>query len=138
MKTFTPLSAAGLAAALLNLGAFLVPQTARAQDPVEVTFTAPAAGQSVTVGTDVLFDAAFTNLTGNSYQVTDANGQVTFTTIFPGWYDGRTTHIHYRVRTTLSSTTTTAADRWGRGAREVTGVPSVADDRVRRGCHPTG
>lgn len=36
------------------------------------------------------------------YQVTDANGQVTFTTIYPGWYAGRTTHLHYRVRTTLS------------------------------------
>jgi len=33
------------------------------------------------------------------YQITDANGQVTFTTIFPGWYTGRTIHIHIRVRT---------------------------------------
>ncbi len=33
------------------------------------------------------------------YQVTDANGQVTFTTIYPGWYTGRTIHIHIRVRT---------------------------------------
>jgi protocatechuate 3,4-dioxygenase beta subunit len=32
------------------------------------------------------------------YQLTDANGQVTFTTIIPGWYSGRTTHIHLRVR----------------------------------------
>lgn len=30
-------------------------------------------------------------------QVTDANGQVTFTTIFPGWYNGRATHIHVHV-----------------------------------------
>jgi protocatechuate 3,4-dioxygenase beta subunit len=30
-------------------------------------------------------------------QTTDANGQVTFTTIFPGWYSGRTTHIHVHV-----------------------------------------
>ncbi|UYZ62794.1 dioxygenase family protein [Hymenobacter weizhouensis] len=30
-------------------------------------------------------------------QVTDANGQVTFTTIFPGWYTGRATHIHVHV-----------------------------------------
>ena len=30
-------------------------------------------------------------------QVTDANGQVTFITIFPGWYSGRTTHIHVHV-----------------------------------------
>jgi uncharacterized protein (TIGR03437 family) len=33
------------------------------------------------------------------YQITDANGRVTFTTIYPGWYTGRTIHIHLRVRT---------------------------------------
>jgi uncharacterized protein (TIGR03437 family) len=32
------------------------------------------------------------------YQITDDNGQVKFTTIFPGWYSGRTIHIHIRVR----------------------------------------
>jgi len=30
-------------------------------------------------------------------QVTDSNGQVTFTTIYPGWYAGRITHIHAQV-----------------------------------------
>ncbi|GAB4212136.1 MAG: hypothetical protein OHK0022_47530 [Roseiflexaceae bacterium] len=30
-------------------------------------------------------------------QVTDANGQATFTTIYPGWYPGRAVHIHFRV-----------------------------------------
>ena len=30
-------------------------------------------------------------------QTTDANGQVTFTSIFPGWYSGRATHIHVHV-----------------------------------------
>lgn len=30
-------------------------------------------------------------------QTTDANGIATFTTIFPGWYMGRTTHIHLKV-----------------------------------------
>jgi protocatechuate 3,4-dioxygenase beta subunit len=30
-------------------------------------------------------------------QVTDANGQVTFKTIIPGWYSGRTVHIHVKV-----------------------------------------
>jgi protocatechuate 3,4-dioxygenase beta subunit len=30
-------------------------------------------------------------------QTTDANGQVQFTTIFPGWYAGRATHIHVHV-----------------------------------------
>lgn len=37
-----------------------------------------------------------TFLRGN--QVTDTNGTVTFTTIYPGWYAGRATHIHVEVR----------------------------------------
>jgi protocatechuate 3,4-dioxygenase beta subunit len=32
------------------------------------------------------------------YQVTDANGNVSFTTIYPGWYSGRTIHIHVMAR----------------------------------------
>ena len=31
------------------------------------------------------------------YQVTDGNGQATFLTIYPGWYSGRTVHIHFKV-----------------------------------------
>lgn len=30
-------------------------------------------------------------------QTTDSNGLVTFTSIFPGWYSGRATHIHVHV-----------------------------------------
>ena len=30
-------------------------------------------------------------------QTTDAAGNVTFTTIYPGWYQGRATHIHIQV-----------------------------------------
>jgi protocatechuate 3,4-dioxygenase beta subunit len=30
-------------------------------------------------------------------QVSDSAGQVTFTTIYPGWYAGRITHIHFQV-----------------------------------------
>ena len=33
-------------------------------------------------------------------QTTDSNGLVTFTSIFPGWYSGRATHIHVHVYTT--------------------------------------
>lgn len=32
-------------------------------------------------------------------QTTDANGLVSFTSIFPGWYNGRATHIHVHVYT---------------------------------------
>jgi protocatechuate 3,4-dioxygenase beta subunit len=39
--------------------------------------------------------------TGRTYlrgiQFTEANGQVTFTTVYPGWYPGRVTHIHFQV-----------------------------------------
>jgi hypothetical protein len=40
------------------------------------------------------------------YQLTDSNGLATFVTIIPGWYQGRTTHIHLRLRSTYDSTTT--------------------------------
>lgn len=30
-------------------------------------------------------------------QLTDSNGQVQFTTIYPGWYPGRVCHIHFQV-----------------------------------------
>ena len=31
------------------------------------------------------------------YQMTDSNGEVEFITILPGWYSGRTCHIHFQV-----------------------------------------
>jgi protocatechuate 3,4-dioxygenase beta subunit len=37
------------------------------------------------------------------YQVTDASGKVEFQTIYPGWYTGRSVHIHYMVRTNPKS-----------------------------------
>jgi protocatechuate 3,4-dioxygenase beta subunit len=37
------------------------------------------------------------------YQVTDASGRATFTTIYPGWYQGRAVHIHFKIRTTAAS-----------------------------------
>jgi protocatechuate 3,4-dioxygenase beta subunit len=33
------------------------------------------------------------------YQVTNDNGIAQFTSIFPGWYSGRTVHIHFKIRT---------------------------------------
>lgn len=42
------------------------------------------------------------------YQTTDANGYVTFMTIVPGWYQGRTTHIHLRVRSKYSEASSTS------------------------------
>lgn len=37
------------------------------------------------------------------YQLTDANGVAEFLTIYPGWYQGRTVHIHFKIRTDLDS-----------------------------------
>lgn len=33
------------------------------------------------------------------YQVTDADGSARFVTVYPGWYPGRTVHIHFKIRT---------------------------------------
>ena len=33
------------------------------------------------------------------YQVTDARGEARFVTVYPGWYPGRTIHIHFKIRT---------------------------------------
>jgi protocatechuate 3,4-dioxygenase beta subunit len=32
------------------------------------------------------------------YQLTGASGAAQFTTIYPGWYPGRTVHIHFKIR----------------------------------------
>jgi protocatechuate 3,4-dioxygenase beta subunit len=37
------------------------------------------------------------------YQVTDATGTAGFVTIYPGWYQGRTVHIHFKMRTDIES-----------------------------------
>lgn len=40
------------------------------------------------------------------YQVSDAHGNVRFLTIYPGYYVGRTVHIHFRVRRFSGSSVT--------------------------------
>ncbi len=66
------------------------------------------------------------NLPSESYlrgvQVTDSNGQVTFTTIFPGCYSGRWPHIHFELFTSLTNAT------GGRYARLISqfAMPSAA------------
>jgi hypothetical protein len=58
----------------------------------------------------VYSDESSENTVGETYlrgiQLTDSNGEVTFTSIYPGWYSGRTNHIHVRVYTggTVSDT----------------------------------
>jgi protocatechuate 3,4-dioxygenase beta subunit len=38
------------------------------------------------------------------YQVTGSDGIARFTTIYPGWYSGRAVHIHFKIRSSASST----------------------------------
>jgi protocatechuate 3,4-dioxygenase beta subunit len=53
-------------------------------------------------------------ITGQNYlrgvQVADANGQVTFTTLFPGCYSGRWPHMHFEVFTSLATATSGNSD----------------------------
>lgn len=39
------------------------------------------------------------------YQTTDASGVAKFTTVYPGWYQGRAVHIHFKIRTTTGAQT---------------------------------
>ncbi len=58
-----------------------------------------------------LYSMYSTGVTNENYlrgvQVTDANGQVTFTTIFPACYSGRMPHIHFEVYASLAAATST-------------------------------
>jgi protocatechuate 3,4-dioxygenase beta subunit len=40
------------------------------------------------------------------YQITDANGLASFTTIYPGWYSGRAVHVHFKLRLFAGATKT--------------------------------
>lgn len=48
-------------------------------------------------------------ITGENFlrgvQVTDGNGEVTFTTIFPGCYSGRWPHVHFEIYPSLAAAT---------------------------------
>lgn len=37
------------------------------------------------------------------YQLADARGIARFTTVYPGWYQGRTVHIHFKIRSAPSA-----------------------------------
>jgi|GEM_PF-259312 len=75
-------------------------------------------------------------------QMTDASGQVRFHTIYPGWYNGRVTHIHFEVflNSVLSATSQMAfpenitqqvyASPLYAGRGQNTSVPTNAQDNV--------
>jgi protocatechuate 3,4-dioxygenase beta subunit len=62
---------------------------------------------------DGLYSMYSQGITNENYlrgvQVTDANGQVKFTSIFPACYAGRWPHIHFEVYPSLASATTAAS-----------------------------
>lgn len=60
---------------------------------------ASAAGKYSDIASDGTSDDNYLR----GYQLSDASGLVSFQTIYPGWYSGRTPHIHLRVRTYDSS-----------------------------------
>lgn len=78
-------------------------------------------------------------------QMTDASGQVRFHTIYPGWYNGRVTHIHYEVylntiRSAVSQiafpeniTSQVYASPLYSGRGQNTSVPTNAQDSVFAG-----
>lgn len=45
------------------------------------------------------------------YQVTDAKGQARFITIYPGWYRGRTVHVHFKIRSPAAAALADQRDR---------------------------
>ncbi len=61
-------------------------------------------------GAGTYSDAAANGTVGQrflrGYQITDSHGMARFITIYPGWYVGRTVHIHFRIRV-FSGTTVT-------------------------------
>jgi protocatechuate 3,4-dioxygenase beta subunit len=56
----------------------------------------------------VYSDIAGQNTAGQTwlrgYQLSDSDGRLIFNTIIPGWYPGRTTHIHLRIRSRFNET----------------------------------
>jgi protocatechuate 3,4-dioxygenase beta subunit len=60
------------------------------------------------VYSDIAAESTSTKQWLRGYQLTDATGKVQFTTIFPGWYQGRTTHIHARLRSSYSEASSTS------------------------------
>ncbi len=65
-------------------------------------------------------DAAgvYSDVTGNTEdflrgsQVTDQAGQAKFTTVYPGWYQGRTAHIHFKVRLNKDAKSYVVNSQW--------------------------
>lgn len=80
------------------------------------------------------------NGTGQTFlrgvQTTDANGQVTFNTIYPGWYGGRATHIHVDTSTATGRSRSRRRLRFRRLCRRRC-MPAASTRRTGRTPAPT-
>ena len=100
---------------------------------VSASTCAPLAGRAVYIWhcdrLGALF-ALFAGATNQNYlrgvQEADANGRVTFTSIFPACYAGRWPHIHFEVYPSLSSATSVA----NKVATSQIALPKAACDEV--------
>lgn len=89
------------------------------------------------------------------FQRTDAAGQARFTTVYPGWYPGRTVHLHFKIRSgtqeftsqlffddPLSDTVFTQAPYAQRGARTTRnandGIYGQSGRQLTLQCAPAG
>ena len=66
-------------------------------------------------------------------QVTDANGSATFLTLYPGWYQGRTQHIHFKV---ILNNQTLVTSQWffsDTTTDEIYGIVEPYNARAARG-----
>lgn len=69
------------------------------------------------------------------YQWTDANGEVRFTTVFPGWYPGRICHIHFQV---YVSSVYAAVSQLTYPVAEKNAIYAAHSDLYTKGLDPVG
>jgi protocatechuate 3,4-dioxygenase beta subunit len=100
---------------------------------VSATTCEPLAGRAVYIwhcdrpGRYSLYSSGVTNQNYlRGVQPADANGQLRFTTIFPGCYPGRWPHIHFEVYPSLAASTNVA----NRSATSQIALPKTACDQV--------
>jgi protocatechuate 3,4-dioxygenase beta subunit len=100
---------------------------------VSASTCAPLAGRAVYIwhcdreGRYSLYTAGVTNQNYlRGVQATDANGVVTFTSIYPACYQGRWPHIHFEVFSSLASATSAA----NKSATSQIALPKATNDLV--------
>lgn len=71
------------------------------------------------------------------WQATDANGQVTFKTIYPGWYEGRAVHIHFMVYDPSNLTTPVKTSQFCFPDAVNDAVYTTATTYYQKGDNPT-